>query len=704
MAVSRDAPRAVDIGRTLGGRYRLVAPLGTGASATVYLADDRLLARQVAVKLLHPSLAADAGFLKRFRAEAQSAAALSHPHIVAVYDWGTEAGAVDGTEGTPYLVTEYLAGGSLRAMLDLGRRLAPSQALMVGLETCRGLEYAHSRGVVHRDIKPANLLFGDDGRLRIADFGLARAIAEAAWTEPAGVVLGTARYASPEQAKGLAVDGRTDVYSLALTLVEAVTGSVPFAADTTVATLMGRIDKLMPVSAELGQLAPVLERAGRPDPADRSDASELARGLVQAARLLPRPTPLPLVRPTSFQLDLSPTSMSPPTALATGDGPPPVGSPVPLPPPPPRAGSAPGPFDLSFGPGPAISPAAGSATVAVPPVPPTVIDTAGRGSAAAPPPVPGAAAAPAAEPQVPERPRHRPRRLLAVLAVAVLSGLAAVGVLVLKPGGPTSYAVGDYVGQPLDVVRNQVGLNWDVQAQERFDDAADPGVVVAQDPTAGTLGKGETLTLWFSKGPTPRALPEVKGLAQAAAVAALTSAGLTPKVAGDAYDEDAPPGNVLSWTVAQHPEYKAGQEVMKATEVQLVLSKGPAPRTRPSLKDLTWDQAKAALDQLRLAAVRQPDEFSDTVAVGVVSRADPPAGTKVARDSTVNVWISLGPQLFDVPNLVGMTFEQAKAAIVDGGIFTPGSVTGPITGTVVAASPPAGDKQRRGTKIDLTLG
>src|SRR5258705_1159789 len=205
------------VGRVLGGRYRLLAPVGAGASATVYGAEDVSLRRSVAVKIMHPSLADDPAFIKRFRAEAQAAAALNHPNVMAVYDWGEE-------RGIPYLVLEFLASGSLRAMLERGRRLSPSQALLVGLEAARGLDYAHRRGLVHRDVKPANLLFGDDSRLRIADFGLARAIAEAAWTEPAGVVLGTARYASPEQAKGLPVDGRTDVYSLALVLVEAITG------------------------------------------------------------------------------------------------------------------------------------------------------------------------------------------------------------------------------------------------------------------------------------------------------------------------------------------------------------------------------------------------------------------------------------------------------------------------------------------------
>ena len=176
------------IGRVLGGRYRLVAAVGTGASATVYQADDVQLRRRVAVKMLHPVLAEDPSFIRRFRAEAQAAAGLNHPNIMAIFDWGAD-------EQAPYLVLEYLGGGSLRGMLDRGRLLTPSQVLMVGLEAARGLDYAHRRSLVHRDIKPANLLFGEDRRLRIADFGLARAIAEAAWTETAGVLLGTARYA-----------------------------------------------------------------------------------------------------------------------------------------------------------------------------------------------------------------------------------------------------------------------------------------------------------------------------------------------------------------------------------------------------------------------------------------------------------------------------------------------------------------------------
>jgi eukaryotic-like serine/threonine-protein kinase len=273
------------VGRVLGGRYRLLTPIGTGASAQVFLAEDTTLRRQVAVKVLHPALAEDESFLRRFRAEAQQAAALNHPHVMRVFDWGE-------SEDGPFLVLEHLAGGSLRDMLDAGHRLSPSQALLVGLEAARALDYAHRRDLVHRDVKPANLVFDEEGRLCIADFGLARALAEAAWTEPAGAILGTARYASPEQAQGLSVDGRADVYSLALVLVEAVTGKVPFTADTTIATLMARVNNQMVAPEEVGPLGPVLEEATRPDPAERLGARGLVAGLEAAARELPAPEPL----------------------------------------------------------------------------------------------------------------------------------------------------------------------------------------------------------------------------------------------------------------------------------------------------------------------------------------------------------------------------------------------------------------------------
>ena len=157
------------IGQLVDGRYRLSEAIGTGGSGTVYLAEDISLGRRVAVKVLHTAASRDPAFVRQFRAEAQAVASLKSPHVVDVYDWGVD--------GQAYLVTEYLGGGSLRSILASGRTLSPSQVLVLALDACRGLDHAHSKGLVHRDVKPANLLFGDDGRLRIADFGLAAAMA-----------------------------------------------------------------------------------------------------------------------------------------------------------------------------------------------------------------------------------------------------------------------------------------------------------------------------------------------------------------------------------------------------------------------------------------------------------------------------------------------------------------------------------------------
>src|SRR5436305_2467998 len=274
-------------GRVLAGRYRLLAPIGAGASGRVYVADDVRLKRRVGVKILHLALAEDGGFLRRFRAEAQVAASMNHPNVMAVYDWGED--------DVPFMVLELLTGGSLRGLLDAGARLSPSQATHIGGQVSSALEYAHARGVVHRDIKPANLLFDEHGIVRVADFGLARALAEASWTEPAGAVVGTARYAAPEQATGAPLDGRADLYSLAVVLVEAVTGTVPAVADTAIGTLAARTHTPLVAPLALGRLGPVVERAGRPDPKERyPDAATMRAALGDAARALSPPQPLPL--------------------------------------------------------------------------------------------------------------------------------------------------------------------------------------------------------------------------------------------------------------------------------------------------------------------------------------------------------------------------------------------------------------------------
>jgi serine/threonine-protein kinase len=632
------------VGRVLNGRYRLIAPIGAGASAQVFLAEDTRLKRRVAVKLLHAALADDEGFLRRFRVEAQAAAALNHHHIVAVYDWGDD-------DGTPYLVTELLGGGSLRGMLDAGHRLTPSQALLVGLEASRALDYAHRRGLVHRDVKPANLLFGDDGRLRIADFGLARALAEAAWTEPAGTMVGTARYASPEQARGEPVDGRADVYSLGLVLIEAVTGKVPFAADTTIGTLMARVDTPVEVPVALGPLQKVLARAGQPAPEDRPDAGEFGVSLMATAEDLDRPAPLPLAG----------------LAAATGPAVPDA--------------------DPTMLPTPATALVAASAGDGA------LVGASGAGDAGP----EGPAVDDAADPLPVEVPRRKRRWLRVLLVVAVLALLGAGAWWATQTVLVPSHEVPELVG--LDRAAAEAVLEdngWELEVREGRDDASVAGVVLAQDPPPGeSLREGETVVLTISLGRELRTVPtDLAGLPVADAEQRLVEAGLAVGERQGVADETVPADHVIGLAEGTPPEAETG------TPISLVVSTGPAPRTVPAIAAGSDPAAACAPVEAVQLACELVEEFSDDVPAGQVIGTDPAAGAEVPRDSTVRVLVSKGPELIAVPDVTGRTVEEAAAALEAAGLTVSG-VTGNPRGTVLATDPPAGEQVPRGTGVEL---
>lgn len=284
-------------GTVLAGRYRVARVVSTGANTVIMDGIDQRNDNEVTLKIVRPEHAQDPEFRRKFTRLAEISNALSHPNIASVSDWGeTELRG----ESTVFWVVDALGGGSLRDLLDRGRLLQPGQALVIGLETCRALDAAHQKGLFHTELTPSKMVFGADRRLRVIDFGMARLLAEPAWADASALPTHVARYASPEQALGSPTDSKTDVYALALVMIEAVTGAVPFAADSTVATLSGRVDKLLPVSADLGSLASVLERAGRPDSPDRFTAAEFGRALVQAAPGLPKPEPIPILFTGTF--------------------------------------------------------------------------------------------------------------------------------------------------------------------------------------------------------------------------------------------------------------------------------------------------------------------------------------------------------------------------------------------------------------------
>lgn len=218
-----------DSGRRYGGRYQITSPIASGGMAEVFLARDELLGREVALKVLHPEFARDSAFIERFRREARAAASLNDPRIVSVFDWGSD-------DGTYYIVMEYVQGRSLREVIQTEGPLSPQRAAEIAADVCAALHLAHQQGIVHRDIKPANITISPTGQTKVMDFGIARQSQDSGQTvTQTGTVIGTAAYLSPEQAQGLPVDARSDVYSTGIVLYEMLTGDVPFKADTSVA-------------------------------------------------------------------------------------------------------------------------------------------------------------------------------------------------------------------------------------------------------------------------------------------------------------------------------------------------------------------------------------------------------------------------------------------------------------------------------------
>ena len=633
-------------GRMLGGRYRLGSVIGTGGSGTVYLADDLSLGRQVAVKVLHSSLVGDEAFVERFRSEARLVASLADPHVVAIYDWGVD--------GQAYLVTEYLGGGSLRSVLSSGRTLTPSQMLMVALEACRALDHAHRQGIVHRDVKPANLLFGQDARLRIADFGLADALTGTVSRElfGGGGVIGTARYASPEQAQGRPLDGRSDVYALALCMVEGVTGHLPFVADTIADTLAARVGRDVPIPDALGPLVPVVASAGTAEVENRPTAREMGRLLLDVAGRMSRPEPLPLVGPG-------------------------------------EVGAAPMPGEAEHG----------APSVFVDPGP----DTRAHSPVGSHSPV--QAHAPVSGPQ------PRRRRWRGVLVATALLVVAVVGGwLLLSAGRTTTRAVPALVDTSGSSARSLlVELGWLVE--ERYDrrDGSLEGQVLSMQPPGGTrLEAGETVVLVVSLGPARLPVPDdLVGVSVEEAGRRLEAAGLTLGTVSSEKDEAVAVGLVLSVTTVD-------ETLPQGSEVDLVVSGGPQPRVVPEgLVGLMPADVVAELIALRLAPT-MGEEYDEWIAAGRVSRVEPVGGTRIQVNDDVRVVVSLGAEPRPVPSLQGLSLVAAESRLAASGFRTvvveglpeglaEGEVADRTLLVVVSQTPPAGRREMPATTVTLVV-
>jgi serine/threonine protein kinase/beta-lactam-binding protein with PASTA domain len=638
------------IGRVLGGRYRLVTALGTGASAHVYLADDVSLHRRVAIKVLHPALAGDQAFLKRFRAEAQAVAALNHPNILQCYDWGEE-------NNEPYLVLEYLAGGSLRQVYDTGALLTPQQAVHVGLEAAAGLDYAHRRGLIHRDIKPANLLFDADRRLRIADFGLARALAEAAWTEPDGAILGTARYAAPEQIEGWVLDGKVDVYALALVLYEGVTGEAAFIGDTTIATLMARVGTLLPEHEALGPLNDVLVWAAAPDPAERYDAAQLTLRLQALAVALPDPEPLPIVDAVPPEESEEADKAMVRTAHR------------------PRSDiDAPDLTELGT---PALAASLGEAKKGT--------TAKGTGSSAS--------------------TRRWPRIVvlgLLVVALLVAGVLYAAGAKIFVASHPVPSLVGKSVPQ---ADRAVTADHFTVRVTgHRYSIALTAGLIVSQQPAPRsgrepvTAKEGSVISATLSSGPPPVGVPNLTTFSSCndaiQALKAVHLVGVCPPAVAQ-YSSTVVAGAIIATSPMGTAPY--------GSTVTIVTSKGHAPVVIPLVTgpSSTYTAAAAALTAAGFVPAENK-EYSSTVPSGQVVGTSPDASAGPQPfGAKVTVSVSIGPQPVIVPNVVGESVTRASGTLEALGLRVAGPYGPPGAKKVLSTDPPAGSSVPPGTTVNV---
>ncbi len=643
---------AVDLsslrGSEITDRFHLTGVVSVGATATVIDGVERSSGAAVTVRVINPALCSDPGFPEEFRRAIRPVRALDHPNIATVLATAmveTDRGAAG------CIVTEALTGGSLRDLLDRGRLLSPSQALALGLDVCRALHLAHSRGLVHTEVTPSKIMFGDEGRARLVDLGLAGLLGRRAWVDPSSLDNHVVRYSAPEQATTLDPSSAADIYALGLVLVEAVTGSVPFDAGSTVATLAQRVDRLMPASADLGPLAAVLEHAARPDPSERWTAESLHQALVAVAPRLPRPEPLPLV---ARSVAGATTSELPTVATPTLDE------------------SEP----------PAQRPSAGVVTE------PTVPDSTVQGA-----------------PETVRIGRRRPAWVLPLASgVTVVLAALLVRLLLVTP----IHVVPDLRGvTEAEAVNTITPFGWATERLlERSDAVPTPGSIISTTPAAGVeLAEGEPFTYVVSEGPTLRAVPDTTGARAVDAETALTALGLTAYVE-PVYDESVPIDIVVSWIATDDPTVIAGTPVEPGTAITLRVSAGPAPRTVPDLVGTISGTARARLVDLGLVLVERQGDFDEETEAGQIVEQSPAPGELAERGAEITVTVSRGPDVVVFPSLAeGIVFADARAELLAAGFeveLVLGAVDAIVSEVLIDGEPPEVDGvYPRGTQVDI---
>jgi serine/threonine-protein kinase len=628
------------VGQVLDGRYRVDARIAVGGMATVYRALDTRLDRVLALKVMHPTLAADGSFVERFIREAKSVARLAHPNVVQVFDQGTDGSYV-------YLAMEYVAGCTLRDVLRERGALQPRAALDILEPVLAALGAAHRAGFVHRDMKPENVLIGDDGRVKVADFGLVRSVDTQ--TSTTGAVLGTVSYLAPEQIEQGTADPRVDVYACGVVLYEMLTGGKPHSGDSPAQVLYKHIHEDVPPPSALVP--------GLPYELDEVVASATARN----PDIRPHDAVALLAQVRDARQGLSDEQLDamPPQALSAehdnaGDRTSVI----------PRSLTVPRPLPVNEE-EPAEAGVQHTSRLQAPPVPP--------------------------------RPSRR-LVLTIVAAVLVVFGVGA-GVWYINSGQFTKVPplLSKTEAQARDRLKS-AGLEVG-QVKREYNDAVQRGTVIGTDPAPGArIRDHDSVTLTISLGPETVNVPDVAGRPLAEARARLKADGLEPGMVTRDFSEDVAKGSVIATTP------RAGTKRHAGSAIALTVSKG-SPIDVP---DVTGDDVADARQQLTEAGLKvriAPQQVNSEYDKGKVAQQSPGDGSQAAEGDTVTLTLSKGPEMIEVPDVVGDSVDDAHKALEGAGfkVDEDRGLLGLFGDTVKKQSVKGGDKAPKGSTITITI-
>ncbi|MHA5048523.1 Stk1 family PASTA domain-containing Ser/Thr kinase [Streptomyces sp. SD15] len=646
------------VGRVLDGRYRVDARIAVGGMATVYRALDTRLDRVLALKVMHPTLAADGSFVERFIREAKSVARLAHPNVVQVFDQGADGSYV-------YLAMEYVAGCTLRDVLRERGALQPRAALDILEPVLAALGAAHRAGFVHRDMKPENVLIGDDGRVKVADFGLVRAVDTV--TNTTGAVLGTVSYLAPEQIEHGTADTRVDVYACGVVLYEMLTGDKPHSGDSPAQVLYQHLHEDVPApSAAVPGLAFALDElvasATARNPEVRPyDAVALLGQVLQARAGL-----------TAEQLDAVP-----PRALAAGhDNAEDRTSVIPR--------------SLSL---PRLLPVNEDDENDA-----AVLNRTSRFEhtsrfESGPPPASRRASRPRSGMPAPRR-----GMVAIVAAILLVFGLGA-GVWYINSGQFTKVPL--LLAQTEAQAKSRIeGAGLDVgKVTRRNSDTVKRGTVISSDPAPGSrLRDNGSVALVISSGPATVKVPDLQGYRLDKAKAVLRDEGLAPGMVTRTFSEDVPRGFVIS------TDPDAGTTRRSGSAVAITVSKGSpvevAEVTGASVEDATAELEQAGL-KVKIASKQVNSEFDK----GLVAEQSPGAGRQAAEGDTVTLTISKGPEMVEVPDVVGDSVDDAKQTLEDAGfeVDEDRGLLGLFGDTVRSQSVDGGETAPKGSTITIEI-